>query len=158
MKLLLSLLTAAIVLGCTSIKQESPYSVITYEAGPCYGFCPIYKITINSDRTAILEAERFNFSQTRDSQQGEGTYRTVIKNEQYRQLLHLIEVLQPLKLNEFYGNRNVSDLPTSYLTLRYQNGSQKKVEDYGKQGTPELQELYAFFDELKTNQNWTKNQ
>jgi hypothetical protein len=62
MKYILSLLVFVGLMSCTT-SQTTKYSKIEYEVGPCFGFCPIYKITIDSDRTAILEAEHFNFSQ-----------------------------------------------------------------------------------------------
>ena len=61
MKYLLSLFAAVILFSCGTQKNQSKYSVIEYEAGACFGFCPIYKMTIQSDRTAILEAEHFKF-------------------------------------------------------------------------------------------------
>ena len=156
MKYLLSLFAFTFLLNCSSTKTAVNYDRIEYEAGACFGFCPIYKMTINSDRTAIFEAERFNFSQDRTSEEKEGTFKGRINEEEYKQLISMLNSLEPKQLKDYYGNKNVSDLPTSYLTLKFQDGTNKKIEDYGKHGTPDLEKVYQFFEDLKTNQTWTK--
>ena len=157
MKYLLSFLTLVLLLNCSTNKTSTKYAQVKYEAGACFGFCPIYKISINADRTAIFEAKRFNFSRdTSSSDENEGTFKGTIDQVQYDKLLSILDSLNPKNLNDFYGNKNVSDLPTSYLTIKYKDASIKKIQDYGKRGTPELQNLYQFFDDLRTNQAWTK--
>lgn len=142
--------------SCATSQNTSNYSKIEYEAGACFGFCPIYKMTINKDRTATFEATRFNFSQDRQSQESEGTFKGKIDQEQYDQLLSMLDSLDPKTLKDYYGNKNITDLPTSYLTLSSDEGTVKRIQDYGKSGTPELIDLYHFFDDLKKNQTWTK--
>lgn len=156
MKYLLSFFGFLLILNCSANKTPTKYATIQYEAGACFGFCPIYKMTINSDRTAIFEAKRFNFSRETSSDKEEGTFKGKINEDDYLKLISILDSLNPKDLKDFYGNKNVTDLPTSYLTLNYTDGSEKKIQDYGKRGTPDLQKLYLFFDELKTNQNWTK--
>lgn len=156
MKYLLSLIAFTLMISCFTPQNTSKYSKIEYSAGACYGFCPIYKMTISSDRTALFEAERFNFSQDRDSQESEGTFQGTIKLEAYKQLTAQLDTLNIRGLKDYYGNKNVSDLPTSFLTITYQDGTVKKIQDYGKHGTDDLEKLYRIFDDLKTNQDWTK--
>lgn len=156
MKFIISLFAAVLLFSCTSSNIKSSYSKITYEAGACFGFCPVYKLTVNSDRTAIFEAKRFNFSQDTTSDEGEGTFSGKIDEVKYNELISLLNSLDPKNLKDNYGTRNISDLPTSYLSLNFQDGTIKNIEDYGKHGTPKLEKLYHFFDELKTSQNWTK--
>ncbi|KEY20033.1 DUF6438 domain-containing protein [Kaistella antarctica] len=156
MKYLLSLIAIMLLINCSTNKNAAKYDLIEYEAGACYGFCPIFKMKINSDRTAIFEAERFNFSQDRDSQEKEGIFKGTITEEQYNRLVSMLNSLEPKDLKDYYGNENVSDLPTSHLTLKFQDGTIKKIEDYGKHGTPNLEKVYQFFEDLKTNQAWTK--
>lgn len=160
MKYLLSLFAAILLLSCSTQKNQSKYSVIEYEAGACFGFCPIYKMTINADRTAVLEAEHFNFSKgsSKDefSNPREGTFTTTIKEADYNKLVALLDGLNVKNLQDKYGNQNVSDLPTSYLRIKFADGTSKNTEDYGKRGTEKLKETYQFFEDLKTNQQWTK--
>ncbi|WP_426473527.1 DUF6438 domain-containing protein [Chryseobacterium balustinum] len=162
MKYLFSLFSIIILFSCTSQKMSSKYSTIEYEAGACFGSCPIFKITINPDRTAVLEAEHFNFS--KEFSKGEfdkpreGTFKTTIKEKDYKKLTALIDDLNIKNLNEKYGTRNITDLPTSYLRIKFEDESSKNIEDYGKRGSEKLSILYKFFEDLKHNQQWEKVQ
>ncbi len=160
MKYLLSLFAAVLLLSCSTQKSQSKYSTIEYEAGACFGFCPIYKMTIQADRTAVLEAEHFNFSKgtSKDefSKPREGTFTTTIKEADYNKLVALLDGLDVKNLQDKYGSRNVSDLPTSYLRIKFADGTSKNTEDYGKRGSGKLIKVYQFFEDLKTNQQWTK--
>ncbi|MDY0931615.1 DUF6438 domain-containing protein [Chryseobacterium sp. CFBP8996] len=162
MKYLFSLFSIIILFSCTSQKMSSKYSTIEYEAGACFGSCPIFKITINPDRTAVLEAEHFNFS--KEFSKGEfdkpreGTFKTTIKEKDYKKLTALIDDLNVKNLSEKYGTRNITDLPTSYLRIKFEDESSKNIEDYGKRGSEKLSILYKFFEDLKHNQQWEKVQ
>ena len=158
MKYFFGLLAFVLFTSCSTSKIPVKYSQIEYSAGACFGFCPIFKMTIDSDRTAIFEAERFNFSQDTSSEKKEGTFKGKINETEYHQLIRMLDSLQPKNLKDYYGNKNISDLPTSYLTVTYQDGSVKTIQDYGKHGTEELEKLYQLFEDLKTNQTWTKNE
>lgn len=140
--------------------MNSKYSKIEYEAGACFGSCPIFKITINPDRTAVLEAEHFNFSKgfskSEFDKPREGTFKGTIKEVDYNKLISLLDGLNVKSLNEKYGERNITDLPTSYLRVNFADGTSKNVEDYGKKGTEKLSQLYKFFEDLRTNQDWKK--
>lgn len=142
--------------------MSSKYSTIEYEAGACFGSCPIFKITINPDRTAVLEAEHFNFS--KEFSKGEfdkpreGTFKTTIKEKDYKKLTALLDDLNVKNLSEKYGTRNITDLPTSYLRIKFEDESSKNIEDYGKRGSEKLSILYKFFEDLKHNQQWEKVQ
>lgn len=159
MKYLLSLFVLMII-SCNSQKSNSNYSKIEYEAGACFGFCPIFKIKINPDRIAIIEAEHFTFSEGRSkdefSKPREGTFKTTIKEADFNKLMGLIDNLDVNNLNNDYGNQNVTDLPTSYLNVAFTNGNTKRIKDYGKNGTPELKEVYNFIESLPKSQTWTK--
>jgi hypothetical protein len=160
MKYILSLCAFIFLFSCTSQKQNSTYSTIEYEAGACFGSCPIFKLTINPDRTAILEAEHFNFSKGFSKSEfdnpREGTFKGTIKEADYNKLVALLNGLNVKSLNDKYGSRNITDLPTSYLRIKFNDGTVKNVEDYGKRGTEKLSELYKFFENLRLNQQWTK--
>ncbi|MCE3075738.1 DUF6438 domain-containing protein [Chryseobacterium gwangjuense] len=160
MKYLFGLLTALLLFSCSTQKNTSKYSTVEYEAGACFGSCPIFKITINPDRTAVLEAEHFNFSKefskAEFSKPREGTFKGTIKEEDYKKLTALLDGLAVQNLNEKYGERNVTDLPTSYLRVNFTDGKSKNIEDYGKKGTEKLAEVYHFFEDLRHNQQWTK--
>ena len=160
MKYVFSLLAFVLLMSCTAQKSTNQYSKIEYEAGPCFGFCPIYKMTINPDRTAFLEAERFNFttSHSKDdfSKPREGTFTATINQKDFDKLVDLLNNVNPKSLNAYYGNKNVTDLPTSYLRLDFTDGSKKEVQDYGKNGSEKLKAVYNAFEDLKKSQKWTQ--
>ncbi|MCD0457298.1 DUF6438 domain-containing protein [Chryseobacterium sp. LC2016-27] len=161
MKYLLGLFTIIFLFSCSSQKMStSKYSTIEYEAGACFGSCPIFKMTIETDRTAVLEAEHFNFS--KEFSKGEfdkpreGTFKTTIKESDHKKLITLLDGLDIKHLSDKYGSRNVTDLPTSYLRIKFKDGSSKNIEDYGKRGTEKLSTVYKFFEDLKHKQQWEK--
>jgi hypothetical protein len=71
-------------------------------------------------------------------------------------LIALLDGLNVKSLNDKYGSRNITDLPTSYLRIKFTDGTVKNVEDYGKRGTEKLSQIYKFFEDLRLNQQWTK--
>ncbi|MCJ8153122.1 DUF6438 domain-containing protein [Chryseobacterium sp. SSA4.19] len=160
MKYVLTLCAFIVLFSCTAQKGNSKYSVVEYEAGACFGSCPIFKLTINPDRTAVLEAEHFNFSKefakSEFDKPREGTFKGTIKEADYNKLIVLLDELNVKSLNDKYGTRNISDLPTSYLRIKFSDGTVKNVEDYGKRGTEKLSQVYKFFEDLRLNQQWTK--
>lgn len=160
MKYLVAIFASILLLSCASQKADSKYSQIEYEAGPCFGSCPMFKITINPDRTAVFEAEHFNFSKGFNKSDfdkpREGTFKGTIKEEDYKKLTALIDGLNVKSMNDKYGSRNITDMATSYLRIKFADGTSKEVEDYGKKGTEKLVEVYKFFEDLRTNQDWKK--
>ncbi|MGU3373679.1 DUF6438 domain-containing protein [Chryseobacterium sp. M5A1_1a] len=160
MKYLLSLCAFIFLFSCTSQATNSKYTKIEYQAGACFGFCPVFKMTINPDRTAIFEAEHFNFnnkpSKDEFSQPREGTFTGTIKEKDYNKLIRLLDGLDVKNLNDKYGSRNITDLSTSYLRINFNDGTTKNVEDYGKRGSEKLSEVYHFFEDLRKSQEWTK--
>ncbi|WP_353151063.1 DUF6438 domain-containing protein [Chryseobacterium sp.] len=160
MKYLLGICAFIFLFSCTSQKNRAKYSKIEYEATPCFGFCPVFKMTINPDRTAVFEAEHFNFnnqpSKDEFSKPREGTFKGTIKEEDYNKLISLLDELNVKSLNDQYGEHNITDLPTSYLRINFADGTAKNVEDYGKHGSKKLSEVYKFFEDLRKNQQWTQ--
>lgn len=159
MKYLITLFVSIFLISCTT-QNSSKYIQIQYEAGACFGFCPIFKMTINPDRTAVIEAEHFTFSNERSkdvfSQPKEGTFTTTIKQSDFDKMITLLEDADLKSLKNEYKNRNVSDLPTAYLRIKFADGTSKNIEDYGKNGTPKLKLIYNFMEELRLNQTWEK--
>lgn len=159
MKYLSTLIVALLLFSCAP-QNSSKYAKVQYEAGACFGFCPIFKMTINPDRTAVIEAESNTFtkSNTRggSSEQREGTFTATLKEADYQKMIALLDGSDLTSLKDEYKNRNVSDLPSSYLRINFVDGTSKNIEDYGKNGTPKLREIYDFMESLRTTQTWTK--
>jgi len=159
MKFFLIFLLPVLLYSC-SPQKTSQYSQIEYEAGACFGFCPIFKITIQRDKTAVIEAERFTFAKGNSkadfSKPKEGTFKTTLTPENFQKLIQLLNGADLKSLKSEYKNKNVSDLPTAYLRIKYGDGTLKNIEDYGKNGTLKLDEIYQFIENLRFVEKWKK--
>src|SRR3954466_16408375 len=45
--------------GHAAAPPRTPVQTITYETGPCFGACPVYRVSISSDGVASFEGIRF---------------------------------------------------------------------------------------------------
>ncbi len=146
-------------MSCTS-SQTSKYSKIEYEVGPCFGFCPIYKITINSDRTAILEAEHFNFSEGEGKgdfdKPREGTFKSTINKEDFDKLIALTDDADIKSLSDNYIDKRIMDASKSNLRIYFSDGTKKDIAMSAGEKPEKLTTLYTYISELKQNQKWEK--
>ncbi|WP_312764882.1 DUF6438 domain-containing protein [Epilithonimonas sp.] len=159
MKYLFSLFIILGLMSCTS-SQTSKYSKIEYEVGPCFGFCPIYKITINSDRTAILEAEHFNFSEGEGKgdfdKPREGTFKSTINKEDFDKLIALTDDADIKSLSDNYIDKRIMDASKSNLRIYFSDGTKKDIAMSAGEKPEKLTTLYTYISELKQNQKWEK--
>lgn len=159
MKYLLSLLAIFGIISC-STSQLSKYSKIEYEVGPCFGFCPVYKLTIDNNRKAVLEAEHFNFSEggSRDdfSKPREGTFTATISKEDYQKLVELVDNANVRNLKDSYIDERIMDASKSDLRIIFSDGTKKSIQLSAGEKPQELVTLQNYIAELKQNQKWTK--
>lgn len=159
MKYLFSLIVSLGLMSCTT-SQTAKYSKIEYEVGPCFGFCPTYKITVNSDRNAILEAERFNFSEggSKDdfSKPREGTFKATISKEDYQKLVMLTDAADVKTLKDSYIDDRIMDASKINLRIDFADGSKKNIELSAGEKPQKLINLQKYIDELKRKQQWQK--
>lgn len=159
MKYLLSLLVVLGLMSCTT-SQVSKYSKIEYEVGPCFGFCPIFKLTIDSERSAVLEAEHYNFSQGEGKSDldkpREGTFKSVISKEDYQKLIKLTDDANVKTLKDSYIDNRIMDASKSNLRVFFSDGTKKDIALSAGEKPEKLVALYTFITELKKNQKWEK--
>ena len=143
-----------------STSQVSKYSKIEYEVGPCFGFCPTYKITIDSDRNAILEAEHFNFSQggSKDdmNKPREGTFKSVLSTADYQKLVDLTDAADVKTLKDIYEDRQITDASKTDFRVFFTNGSKKEIRLSAGEKPAKLIALTSYIIEIKKNQKWEK--
>ena len=136
------------------------YTTIEYEAGACFGFCPIYKMTINSDRSAILDAERFNFTigNSKDdfSKPREGTFKAVISKEDYQKLITLANAADVKTLKDSYIDKQIMDASKVDLRVFFTDGTKKEIQLSAGEKPEKLIAFYSYIDELKKKQKWEK--
>ncbi|KAA3639353.1 MAG: hypothetical protein DWP95_10615 [Proteobacteria bacterium] len=129
---------------------------IAFSTRGCYGSCPVFKLTINESRQAELNAIRFNRKYTPESQQPtllEGLYLTDLSPERYEKLIDQINYLDFPNLKDSYA-LEVTDQASSTLTITYGGGQVKAINDYGKQGTRGLSNLYLALSKLRFDLQW----
>ena len=141
-------------LGACKAEQENPVDnlddvIITLERTACYGFCPIYSLTIHGDGTVIYEGE--DFVQT------VGRAETVTSKEKVQQIIAEFENINFFSLKNAYTEKTITDAP-SVITSITRNGKTKTVEHYhGDFNAPEkLTELEDKIDEIVNSERWIK--
>ena len=159
MKYLLNLMLVFGLLSCTT-SQTSKYSVIEYEVGPCFGFCPTYKITIDSNRNAILEAERFNFSKggSKDDfdKPREGTFKATVSAEDYQRLIAAADAANIKTLNEDYIDKRIMDASKTNLRITFADGTKRDIAMSAGDKPQTLADLTSLISEIKKKQKWEK--
>lgn len=153
--ILLVLLAGGMIAGCKTHQKFTTASgmavtiqEIYAKASPCFGACPVYEMTIHSNKTVAYSAIRFNKNQ-------EGQYKTVISQKEYDKLISLLNATDFPQLKDEY-KLDITDMPGMDLAITYNEGKVKKIHDYGAQGTPQLKTLYQFITSLRETQQWEK--
>jgi hypothetical protein len=53
------LTAAALAAAPAPVAAARPVESISFETGPCFGACPVYKVTVRSDGSGVFEGRRF---------------------------------------------------------------------------------------------------
>jgi Domain of unknown function (DUF6438) len=122
---------------------------ISFETSPCFGPCQAFKMFINSDSSAKYIALPGLYDNK------SGKFKTKIKPKQYEELIGFIGYLNVTKLKDNYRFLAFHQA-TSVTIINFEDGTSKKISDYGEQGTLGLYNLYKMFFNLRENQIWKK--
>ena len=119
------------------------------ERTACFGFCPIYQITIENDGTVSYVGEMFVAV--------EGERKSEISQSQVRRLARELERIDFLSLQDNYTDMGATDMPSAITTLVL-NGEVKTIVHYhGDSSAPEnLTSLENLIDELTNSEQWIK--
>ena len=105
--------------ACAAMAPAVPENIV-FETGPCYGACPVYQVTVNSDGTGWFEGRRFT------AVTGSRPFRAT--PAQYRAFARQLEPLRPASGAVRYsgdGCRSMAtDLPSTEVTWRSPRGAQ----------------------------------
>ncbi|HVV55791.1 MAG TPA: DUF6438 domain-containing protein [Mucilaginibacter sp.] len=118
---------------------------LSFSTTACFGKCPVFDLHIESDGTAEYDAYNYN-SET-------GRFTGKIDSIKLNQLFGLIEYLNLKSLNDNYKVLWTDD-QTCMLTVRYNDGTVKTIQDYGGEGTFGLRQLYHLLFGLRKSQYW----
>ena len=121
--------------------------VITLERQACFGFCPVYKLTIYGDGTVIYDGEELVAVKDR--------VETTIAKEKIEQLVSEFEAIDYYSLDDKYVERTITDAQTVITSITV-DGKTKMVEHYhGDFAAPEnLTTLENKIDETVNSSQW----
>jgi hypothetical protein len=108
-------------------RPATPVQTISFETGPCFGRCPVYRLSVSSDGSGSFEGIHFTaFTGTRPFR---ATY------AQYRAFARLLEPIRPAHGALRYEGRAcrnmATDLPSAEVTWRSRRGTQSLYFYYG---------------------------
>jgi hypothetical protein len=125
--IVLALALAALTACATVPATASPVHAIAYETGPCFGACPVYRVTVNSDGSGTFEGRRFT------TVIGARGFR--VTPEQYRAFARQLEPLRPdhgtVRFAGEACETMATDLPSAEVTWRSAEGEQRLYFYYG---------------------------
>ena len=116
----LALALMAVASPAAAKPPRTPTQTISFETGPCFGVCPVYRFHINSDGSGSFEGIRFTaFTGTRPFR---------ASSAQYRAFAHQLEPVRPRQGSVRYEGRAcrsmATDLPSTEVTWRSRRGTQ----------------------------------
>ena len=120
---------AVLTAGCTTVPNR-PVAIesnsIAYETGPCFGACPVFRVSVSPDGSGIFEG-RQNTAVT-----GERRFR--ITPAQYRAFAAHLAPLRPaqgsVRLSGEACQRMATDLPSAEVTWFSQIGNSQNYYFY----------------------------
>lgn len=124
---ILAALALAAPAGALHASQRA-LETISYEAGPCFGACPIYKVTVRSDGTATFEG--INFTAVRGVRQFRVTPR------EYRAFANHLAPIRPARGSIDYNGSDrcrvmATDMDSATVTWVSRRGTQRLHLYYG---------------------------
>ena len=139
-------------LGAT--PRTSGVTEITLERTPCFGTCPVYKVTLQNDGTVIFEGKEYVKEAGRRSGK--------ISAKQFQQLVAKVEQIGFFTLNDEYltkknadgSETRITDMPSRITTVK-RGPESKRVRNYFG-GPDSLKELEELIDKISNSARWVK--
>jgi len=127
-----------------SDKQSS--LVLSITTTPCFGKCPIYELSVFSNREVFFNGIRFTDI--------EGQQHGVLSQAQYDSIIEQANSAKLLEAKSEYDNPAITDLATTNIVF-LQNG--KKVTIKARYDVPkEIQDFVQFAYEMTSHVKWTE--
>ncbi len=137
---------AAVLFALPACAAAAPrgrsVQTISYETGPCFGACPVFLVTVDSDGSGAFEGRRFT------AVTGRRTFR--ITPAQFRAFAARLEPLRPASGSVRYSGSPLcrsmaTDLPSVDVKWRSRRGEQHLYFYYGC----DMQERQAMAERLR---------
>ncbi|HEV7660085.1 MAG TPA: DUF6438 domain-containing protein [Allosphingosinicella sp.] len=130
MKKIAILIAAALALPVAAAappRPATPVETIIFETGPCFGTCPVYRVTVNSNGTGTFEG-RHHTAVT-------GTRPFRLRPGQYQAFARHLAPLRPARGTIRYAGERcrstATDMPSAEVTWRSRRGTQGLYFYYG---------------------------
>ena len=127
MKKPLILAAAALALPAAAPRPATPVETITFETGPCFGACPVYRVTVNSNGTGTFEGRHHT------AVAGMRSFR--LRPGQYQAFARHLAPLRPARGTIRYAGERcrsmATDLPSAEVAWRSRRGTQGLYFYYG---------------------------
>jgi hypothetical protein len=118
----LALAACATTAGAARDQVES----IAYETGPCFGACPVYRLTVNRDGSGLFVGRRFTAVT--------GERRFSVTPAQYGAFVRQLEPLRPASGERLYSGEAcemmATDLPSADVKWRGDDGAEQHLYFY----------------------------
>ena len=126
--LLIAAAAALASAGCATVPPAAAeVESISYETGPCFGACPVYRVTVNADGSGTFEGRRFTAVT--------GERRFSVSPAQFRAFAAQLAPLRPASGAVRYTGEActmmATDLPSAEVTWRSGAGEQQLYFYYG---------------------------
>ena len=114
--------------GCATVAAAPTGGLesIAYETGPCFGACPVYRVTVNRDGSGVFEGRRFT------AVTGERRFQATA--EQFRAFARHLAPLRPATGEVHYSGENCSmtatDMPSADVAWHGAGGAQQRLSFY----------------------------
>jgi hypothetical protein len=99
---------------------------ISYETGPCFGACPVYRLTVSADGAGRFEGRRFTAAS------GEQAFR--VTPEQFAAFARQLAPLRPAEGERLYSGEacemTATDMPSTEVVWTEADGSRRTLYFY----------------------------
>ncbi|MFT7333993.1 MAG: hypothetical protein ACI81S_002216 [Sphingobacteriales bacterium] len=129
----------------TSGPEEEKTMLASIERTPCYGECPVYKMTIFTNGDALYEG-RMNVEM-------EGLHTGVLSRRSVKKIIELAEDIKFFDFDENYIDEYITDIPSTIVTF-VKDGNRKTIRSNSFQTPKELISFQNFIDQMGKDAEW----
>lgn len=135
--------TAALLFAVGFVQDPLPHGVneVSFERTPCFGGCPVYKVTFKSDGSVLYTGTRYVDKI--------GHYSGRVSPGEVARLVNAMDKLGYWKLNKEYKEA-ITDMPNEYVRVVTEDG-ERTVHNYGHKAPEELWMIETMIDGLFHN-------
>jgi hypothetical protein len=126
-------------------EEEEKTMLASIERTPCYGECPVYKMTIFTNGDALYEG-RMNVEM-------EGLHTGVLSRRSVKKIIELAEDIKFFDFDENYIDEYITDIPSTIVTF-VKDGNRKTIRSNSFQTPKELISFQNFIDQMGKDAEW----